>query len=89
MFKLSILKKNMEFPFDGTVFGEKILRVQPNMKKLLLLLLRAADTESATVLLLSQPQYAYVIRYTYLPNSIRRAKEIVSANFTVPSFLSL
>ncbi|KAK9199384.1 hypothetical protein WN944_014575 [Citrus x changshan-huyou] len=40
----------MEFPFDGTVFVEKILRVQPNMKKLLLLLLRAADTESATVL---------------------------------------
>ncbi|KAK9204462.1 hypothetical protein WN943_014722 [Citrus x changshan-huyou] len=40
----------MEFPFDGTVFVEKILRVQPNMKKLLLLLLRAADTESATSL---------------------------------------
>lgn len=62
VFKLSILKKNMEFPFDGTVFVEKILRVQPNMKKLLLLLLRAADTESATVLFLSQPRYAYVIR---------------------------
>ncbi|ESR54246.1 hypothetical protein CICLE_v100234672mg, partial [Citrus x clementina] len=38
-----------KFPFDGTVFVEKILRVQPNMKKLLLLLLRAADTESATI----------------------------------------
>jgi len=55
--------------YMAAVFVEKVLRVQPNVKKLYLLL-RAADAKSATQRLHNEVIYMYIYRqlriYTYI-----------------------